>query len=168
MNRKFPIQPRTLRYLFSILILVGMFAYLVNGLVSLQLKDSEVYAEKAEAGRTKKIVLRGKRGMITDADSVILAEDQLIYNVTFYKDVSQNSSSSYQTFTRSIMDAISIIEKNGGTLSISFNIQRNEESGEWEFFFGDPERLSQAVLDIRESQWRSNNYLSASRCAALP
>ncbi len=163
MNRKFPIQPRTLRYLFSILILVGMFAYLVNGLVGLQLKDSEVYAEKAEAGRTKKIVLRGKRGMITDADSVILAEDQLIYNVTFYKDVSQNSSSSYQTFTRSIMDAISIIEKNGGTLSISFNIQRNEESGEWEFFFGDPERLSQAVLDIRESQWRSNNYLSASR-----
>ena len=47
MNRKFPIQPRTLRYLFSILILVGMFAYLVNGLVGLQLKDSEVYAEKA-------------------------------------------------------------------------------------------------------------------------
>ena len=51
MNRKFPIQPRTLRYLFSILILVGMFAYLVNGLVGLQLKDSEVYAEKAEAGQ---------------------------------------------------------------------------------------------------------------------
>ena len=143
--------------------ILGMFALLVYGLADLQLSNSDSYQEMASSARTKKIVLRGKRGNITDADSVILAEDQLIYNVTFYKDVSMSSKANYQTFTSSIIDAIGIIERNGGTLAIKFNIERDEETGEWVFNFGDPERLSQTVLDKRESQWRSNNYLAASR-----
>ena len=151
------------RYALFMAVLVVMFGYLVYGLVSLQLNDNEYYAQKAESGRTKTIVLRGKRGNITDADSVILAQDQLIYNVTFYKDVSMNSRSNYQMFTSSIIECIGIIERNGGSLNVELNIERDEETGEWVFNFGDPERLSEAVLNTRESQWRSNNYLSASR-----
>ena len=76
------------RYFAFVLILFAMFVYLLSGLVNLQLRQSETYSEKSESGRTKTIVLRGKRGNIVDADSVILAEDELIYNVTFYKDAS--------------------------------------------------------------------------------
>ena len=158
-----PSRKKFLRYLLGFFVIIGMFGALVYGLADLQLNNGDVYQQRAESGRTKRIVLRGKRGNISDADSVILAEDQLIYNVTFYKDVSMSSKTNYQTFTSSIMDAIGIIERNGGTMAIDFNIERDEETGEWKFNFGDPERLSSAVLEKRENQWRSNNYLSASR-----
>ncbi|MBQ9325385.1 MAG: hypothetical protein IJ246_06425 [Clostridia bacterium] len=151
------------RYLFFLVVLVAIFGYLTHGLVNLQLRESDYYADLAESSRTKRITLRGKRGNITDADSVILAEDQLIYNVTFYKDVSLSSKTNYQTFTSSILECIGIIERNGGQMALDFNIQRDEETGEWVFNFGDPERLSESVLATRESQWRSNNYLTKTR-----
>ena len=150
-----------LRYLIAVCVIFGMFIYLINGLVNLQLRNGEEYAEKAEDGRTKTIVLRGKRGSITDADSVILAEDEYIYNVTFYKDPSQTSKTQYQTFTQSIIDTIEIIERNNGTMAIDFDIERNEETGEWQFNFGSG--VSEAVLATRESQWRSNNYLTTTK-----
>ncbi|MDO4482947.1 MAG: penicillin-binding transpeptidase domain-containing protein [Clostridia bacterium] len=147
------------RYVLFVVILLLMFAYLVSGLVNLQLKSSEEYADKAESTRTKTVVLRGKRGSIIDADSVLLAEDELIYNVTFYKDASQNSRREYTAFTQSIVDTIEIIERNGGTMAIDFVIQRNPETNEWEFNFGSG--VSDSVLAKRERQWRSNNYLTS-------
>ena len=147
------------RYIAFIVILLVMFTYLASGLVRLQLQNAEEYAEKAEDTRTKTITLTGKRGNITDADSVILAEDELIYNVTFYKDASQTSRANYLAFSQSIVDTIEIIEKNGGELSIDFVIERNEETGEWQFNFGSG--VSDSVLEKRESQWRSNNYVNA-------
>ena len=62
------------RYIGFVLILALMFTYLASGLVRLQLQESDIHAADAEDARTKTIVLRGKRGNITDADSVILAE----------------------------------------------------------------------------------------------
>lgn len=145
------------RYIAFIVILLLMFTYLASGLVRLQLQNSEEYAEKAESTRTKTIALTGKRGNITDADSVILAEDELIYNVTFYKDGSQTSRSNYLSFSQSIIDTIEIIEKNGGELAIDFVIERDPETNEWIFNFGSG--VSDSVLEKRESQWRSNNYV---------
>ena len=147
------------RYLSFIAVLLVMFAYLASGLVRLQLVESEEHATDAEDARTKTIALRGKRGNITDADSVVLAEDELIYNVTFYKDASQTSRANYLAYTQSIVDTIQIIEKNGGELAIDFVIERNEETGEWQFNFGSG--VSEKVLEKRESQWRSNNYLTS-------
>ncbi len=146
------------RYIAFVLILFAMFAYLISGLVNLQLQQSDVYAEKAEDSRTKTIVLRGKRGNIIDADSVILAQDELIYNVTFYKDASQNTREEYAAFTKSVVDTLEIIERNGGELSIDFVIERSEETGEWQFNFGSG--VSESVLAKREKQWRENNYLT--------
>ena len=138
-----------------------MFAYLLSGLVSLQLTNGEEYAEKAENVSTKTITLRGKRGSILDAESVTLAEDELIYNVTFYKDVSQNTRAEYAAFTSSIIETIDIVEKNGGEMALSYVIRRSEETGEWEFFFGSG--VSDSVLAKRETQWRSNNYLTSEK-----
>jgi Cell division protein FtsI/penicillin-binding protein 2 len=95
--------------------------------------------------------------MITDANAVILAHDEDIYNVTFYRD----ASGGYTKFTEPIKSSIEIIEKNGSELSVSSVIRRNEETGEWEFYFGSG--VSESVLQTRESQWRSNHYLTATR-----
>ena len=160
-NRKSPQHDIRWRLLAFILILFLMFGYLFSGLIRLQLNQSEIYTEKAEDTRTKTIVLRGKRGNITDANSVILAEDELVYNVTFYKDASQTSSSEYQRFTRSIVTTLEIIERNGGELAFGYVIRRNEETGEWEFNFGSG--VSDSVLQTRENQWRSNNYVSVTK-----
>lgn len=149
------------RYLVFLVIVLAMFGYLISGIFNLQLVTSDEYTASADSRRTTTIVLRGSRGMITDADAVILARDEDIYNVTFYRDASQNSTSEYVQFTQSIYDTLEIIERNGNELSVSFIIQRNEDNGEWEFNFGSG--VSEAVLQTRESQWRSNNYLTATR-----
>ena len=146
------------RYLAFLGLLFAMFIFLVSGLVNLQLRQEEYYADKAESTRTKTIYLRGKRGNIVSSDSVILAEDELIYNVTFYKDASTTSSAAYEAYTASILDTIAIVEKNGGEMAIDFVIERDPESGDWVFNFGSG--VSETVLNTRETQWRSNNYLT--------
>ena len=143
------------RYIIMIAVILLVFAYLVSGLVRLQLDDTETYVEQAEDQKTLTIKLRGKRGNIIDADSVILAEDEWIYNVTFYKDTTQSGTAAYERYTRSIIDTIGIVEENGGSMAIAGNLRRNEETGEWEFAFGSG--VSDAVLATRERQWRSNN-----------
>lgn len=147
------------RFICFVVVLLAMFTYLVSGLVNLQLVQHETHAEKAEDTRTKTIVLRGKRGNITDADSNILATDELVYNVTFYKDASQTGRATYQKFTNAIVKTLEIIERNGGELAFDYVIERNEETGEWQFNFGSG--VSESVLQTRENQWRSNNYVNA-------
>ena len=144
------------RYAAFLVVLFVIFVWLVSGLVSLQVDQHEAMVEKAYSTRTKTIALRGKRGSITTSDSVVMAEDQEIYNVTFQKDASANSKAQYKEFTRSIIETIDIIEKNGGTLAISYVIERDPETNEWVFNFGSG--VSQSVLETREKQWRSNNY----------
>ena len=146
------------RYIIFVVAVFGMFAYLTYGLVQLQLVQTEEYSETAESRRTKTIALRGKRGMITDADSVILANDEYIYNVTFYKDASSLTRAQYAVFSQSIVDTIEIIERNGGELSVEFVIARDPETNEWVFDFGSG--VSESVLATREEQWRSNHYLT--------
>ncbi len=147
------------RFIVFVIILFLMFAYLLSGLVNLQLLNSDTYSTSASSTKTKTIALTGKRGNITDVNSVILATDEMVYNVTFYKDASESSSTEYKTYTQSILDTLEIVERNGGSLAFSYNIQRNEETGEWEFNFGSG--VSEATLQTRESQWRSNNYVTA-------
>ena len=146
------------RYFAFVFVLFGIFVWLTSGLVNLQLNQSEEMSEKAESTKTKSIALRGKRGNITTADSVVMAEDELIYNVTFQKDASANSKALYQAYTASIIDTVGIIEKNGGKMALSFVIERDPETGNWIFNFGSG--VSESVLETRERQWRSNNYLT--------
>ena len=144
------------RYAGFMIVLFGIFVWLVSGLINLQLRQSDYYQEKAESTRTYSIALRGKRGSITTSDSVVMAEDELIYNVTFQKDASANSKELYKAYTNSIIETIGIIEKNGGKMAIRYVIERNPETKEWQFNFGTG--VSSAVLETRETQWRKNNY----------
>lgn len=154
---------RKMKARFAVIVALTLLVigYLVHGLMVLQLQDSEAFQEQAEDQKTLTIKLRGKRGNIVDADSVILAEDQLIYNVTFYKDATQTSQSAYERYTRSILETIRIVEEGGGEMAIKLNIERDEETGEWVFNFGSG--VSDTVLETRQRQWRSNNYLTVGK-----
>ena len=148
------------RFWVFFMIIIGIFAYLLFGLAGLQVGESEQFTQEADSKRTTTITLRGSRGMVTDADAVILARDEPIYNVTFYRDASQRSTGDYAAFTESIRRTIEIIEKNGNQLAVKFVIQRNPDTGEWAWNFGSG--VHEAVLQARESQWRRNNYYPAS------
>ncbi len=149
------------RYAAFLIVLFVIFIWLVSGLVNLQLEQSDYYTEKAENTRTKTIALRGKRGSITTSDSVVMAEDELIYNVTFQKDASANTKELYRQYTESIIETIGIIEKNGGEICVSYVIERDPETNKWVFNFGSG--VSESVLETREKQWRSNNYATGKR-----
>jgi len=150
--------PEFWRYIAFLVVLFGIFVWLTSGLVNLQLRQSEEFLEKVDETRSKTIALRGKRGNITTSDSVIMAEDELIYNVTFQKDATDNTKALYQQYTASILETIDIIEKNGGEIAVDFVIDRDPETNEWRFNFGSG--VSESVLETRERQWRSNNYLT--------
>ena len=154
------------RYLVFLVITLGMFAYLLTGVFRLQVVESEEYVNDAESSRTTTITLRGSRGMITDADAVILARDADIYNVTFYRDASQNSAAQYRELTQSIVETVEIIERNGNELDVDFVIERDPETNEWIFNFGSG--VSDSVLQTRENQWRSNHYMTNLSATGYP
>ena len=144
------------RYAAFLIVLFGIFVWLVSGLIGLQLNQSDYFRQKSEDTRTYTIALRGKRGSISTSDSVVMAEDELIYNVTFQKDTSANTKALYRKYTESIIETIGIIEKNGGTISVSYVIERDPASGEWIFNFGTG--VTDTVLESRNTMWRKNNY----------
>lgn len=148
------------RNVIALVVMGALFAYLIYGLVNLQLVKGEDYSDQAGSTSLKTIRTTGKRGMITDADSVILAMTEDVYNVTFYRSSAQGGRANYQKFTRSILDAIDIIEKYGGEICVDFVIARDED-GEWQYRFG--EGISEASWNIRSNQWRSNHYLTAAK-----
>ena len=148
-----------LRYLFIAAMIISCFVFLVYGLYNLQITNYEKYSEQAGTQSTKTITIKGTRGMITDAEGVILAKSEKTYNVTFYRDSTSSSAADYLAFTNSIIDTIGIIEKYESSLCVSFPIERDAETGEWVFNFGSG--ISEEAKATRESQWRSNHYLSS-------
>ncbi|MBQ7455577.1 MAG: hypothetical protein IJS53_03965, partial [Clostridia bacterium] len=149
-----------IRLLIAIAATFAAFAYLIYGLANLQLIRGEEYADDAGVKSIKTIRTTGKRGMITDADSVILAMTEDVYNVTFYRTSAQSTAAYYKKFTRSIIEGIQIIEKYGGELCVSFVIER-DENGLWQYNFG--RGISESSWNIRMKQFRANHYISESK-----
>ncbi len=146
--------------LFGIILLV-LCGVLVAGLYDLQVTRADQFQTSVDTQRVKTIRLTGSRGMITDADSTVLAMSEPMYNLTFYRTKAQNSVKNYTAFTDSILQTIDIIEKHGAQLSVKSVIERNPETNELEFNFG--RGVSEKALEIRQSQWRSNHALSTTR-----
>ncbi|MBQ6232660.1 MAG: hypothetical protein IJJ80_04055 [Clostridia bacterium] len=150
------------RYLVFLAGIILSGVLLVMGLYRLQITNGEYYSDRAGTRSNKTIVLKGTRGMITDAEGVILAKSEKIYNVTFQRDNSQSSTAQYKAFTDAIIETISILKKYDGDISVTFPIVRDEE-GDWVFDFG--KGISEEATATRMSQWRSNHYLTSSRYA---
>lgn len=146
-----------LRFLLFMIAVVGAFAYLVSGLYKLQVKKGTEYSEAAAASAVKNIVLKGTRGMITDAESVILARSEEIYNVTFYR---TSADTNYGTITSSIISAIDIVERNGSSISVTPPLIRSEETGQLEYNWGTIGRISENTWNARVVLWLDNHYIS--------
>lgn len=122
-------------------------------------ENSQVYSEKAEAKSTKTLTLTGMRGTIYDTNMVPLAYDRRSYNVTFYRDPSKSSESDRRTYTQAIYETIKLVESNGKTtLSAEEFWLKKDEDGVWRFNSG---ATSETVESTRESQWRSNFYMTS-------
>jgi len=146
------------RYFIFGIVTVLLFGTLVFRLHSLQIVNAGQYQAAATTDRFKTIRLTGKRGMITDAESVVLAMSEDVYNVNFLLTNSQVNETGFKRFTPSILETKRIVESYGGQLLSDFVIQRNPETTLFEFNFG--KGISEKAWAIRESQWRGNHYLS--------
>jgi len=149
------------RYAIFALVTVLLFSTLIAGLYNLQIVNADQYQDATDTKRVKTLRVTGKRGMITDADSVVLARSDDIYNVTFYMTSSENTASHYAKFTPSILETKRIVEQYDGEIANKFVIVRDETTAEWVFDFG--KGISDRAWAIRESQWRGNHYLSATK-----
>ncbi|MDI9521433.1 MAG: penicillin-binding transpeptidase domain-containing protein [Bacillota bacterium] len=149
------------RFIIFGVVVVLLFSALLFKLYDLQVVNADQYQQSAETGSYKTIRLTGKRGMITDAESVVLAMSEDVYNLTFLLSNTQLKESYYKKFTPSILKAKEIVESYGSKFKNEFVIQRNPETTLWEFNFGSG--VSEKALAIRESQWRANHYLSTNR-----
>lgn len=149
------------RYLIFLGFVVLAFSAVVAKLYSLQIVHADLYQQDAGIKSAKTLRLTGKRGMITDADSVVLAMSEDTYNVTFQRYMTQTSAEDYERFTDSILETMDILKKYGSEISVISVFKRNEETNRWEFDFG--RGVSDRVLEIRENQWRDNHYLGFTR-----
>ena len=160
-NRKTKSRDRMLNIRFIVFLtgVAAMFAVLFFGLYRLQIDRGEEYYAATTNQSIKSIAVKGSRGMITDINSVVLAKSEKAYNVTFYR---ENDDWDYPT--RQLLQAIEIVERYGGTVSVTPPIVRDEETGAWKFNFGDG--ISQSAWETRRSYFYSNNYMGSSQPSA--
>ncbi|MCL2810481.1 MAG: penicillin-binding transpeptidase domain-containing protein [Clostridia bacterium] len=172
--------------------MAAMFAMLVVTLANLQLRDGAAYGVSAESKKTKGIFMRGDRGMITDINSVILAQNRRTYNVCFYRDptwIPPGGASAYGQYSRAIVDAIEIVQRNGSEMIGEFALRfdpalrtvkkEGEEDREWDAgkdwndkspcnqdnpydgWYFEWGNVDEHAQALREGMWRSNLYVSS-------
>ena len=149
------------RYIAFAVMVVLLFSALFYKLHNLQVVHADKYQTNADTSSFKTFRLTGKRGMITDAESVVLAMSEDVYNVTFLLTNAQLKTEHYKKITPAILQTKEIVESFGGKLKADFVIKRNPETTLWEFDFG--KGISEKTWAIRESLWRGNHYLSKVR-----
>ena len=151
-NKK-PEQQLNRRFiLFSVAVML-LFGVLIYGLFDLQIVNGAEYAIETGSSSIKRIAIKGSRGMITDVNSVVLAMSEKAYNITFYRE-----STDWDYPTKMLLEAIEIIEKHGGEISLTAPLRRNEETNAWEFNLGSG--ISESAYATRLSYFYSNNYLT--------
>ncbi|MEG0767460.1 MAG: penicillin-binding transpeptidase domain-containing protein, partial [Clostridia bacterium] len=132
-----------------------VFLVLTVQLANLQIRNSDVYGEKAKSKRTKVITLKGDRGQIMDASGTLLAYDKKIYNIEFYREPSSGELQN-AAYSRAIWEVIQLVEKSGGTVLSNLWLKQDEK-GQWVFDFGD---ITKEAAAKREKMWRANFYLN--------
>ncbi|MBQ2835006.1 MAG: hypothetical protein IJE71_10425 [Clostridia bacterium] len=157
------------RYRFVAAMIAVLFGVLTVQLFNLQVVDYEDNAASADKKKTKTITSQGSRGTIMDVNSMTLAYDKQIYNIQFYRDPNFVSTekdeegktvSSNQIYTRSIIDVIEIVERNGGKMDTVFSLEQDEMTGMWVFSWNNNDYTASQQA-AREEMWRSNFYMSS-------
>lgn len=149
-------KPYKNRVLILSLVLALIFVAMFVRLQSMIVKKSDAYSARAATKSTKHITVYGKRGTIYDTNMVPLAYDETSWNVTFYRDPTKSTTTDRANYTKVLIDVVRLIESNGKSTVNDFWLKK-DENGVWRFNSGS---TSEAVERSRESQWRTNFYLS--------
>ncbi len=139
------------------MLLLLVFSAIIFKMYDMQVASGELYAEQAASKTTRSITLTGMRGTIYDANMTPLAYDRRAYNVQFYRDPTLSSEQNRAEYTRSIIEAIRLIESNGKKTIEGFWLEKGED-GVWRFNTGTDNVTAAAK---REQQWRENFYLTS-------
>ncbi len=113
------------RIFFLIVIYAILFGILVGRLFYLQIVKGESYEKQASIKNEKRRILKSSRGKIYDCNGKLLASNEQSYSITiedsgdFGKDVA--------AMNQMILKCISLIEKNGDSLSVDFPIAFNKK-----------------------------------------
>lgn len=139
---------------------VALFVMLLVQLIQLMLvkgADIEAQASKLDV---HSIAISGARGSILDRNGLPLAYDQKAFNVQFYRDPTNNTEVDRAYYTSIIIEAIDVVERNGGRTVDTFAIYLDDDTGEYYFDFGITKEKDVAR---REENWRSNMYVGPKR-----
>ena len=108
------------RYIaFAVFIALVLGAFVVR-LFDMQFVHGEENLTAEQEFSRKTVRLTGPRGKIVDTNGLPLAYNKTSYNVDFVRDPYQKGETYREAYTKGIIKAIDIIEKNGGkTISIA-------------------------------------------------
>ncbi len=149
------------RGFITITAFVLAFIVLVFSLGDLQIVHHKDYKNVAATKHTRVLKIDGTRGKVLDTNGIPLAQDEISYNLEFYREY--NLKSERQQYTDSIIFALNLIEKYGREYKTTFAISKNSD-GEFFFNWGD---VSEETAKKREKTWRSDFYFSDKKSANM-
>ncbi len=142
------------RSIVMIVAFILAFIVLACALADLQIIRRQDYVQAASVKHTRTLKIDGSRGKILDTNGIPLAQDEVSYNLEFYREY--NLKSERKTYTDSIIFALELISRYGREYTSSFAIAKNE-NGEFVFSWGD---VSEETAQKREKTWRSDFYFA--------
>lgn len=141
------------RYLTVGIIFALAFAGLIGRLFYMQHTQYELYAGEADTKKASQQRLVGERGRILDANGMPLAYNTTSYSVEFVRDSTKRSDAETARYTQVLERVIGIIEKNGGSTIVDYNIRKMPD-GSFAFWFGSG--LDDETYQKRVEAWRKN------------
>ncbi|MBR0425981.1 MAG: hypothetical protein IJK01_07675 [Clostridia bacterium] len=141
-----------LRVWFLIVIFLAMLLVLLWFLRKLTITEVEAYTAAVSQSTRAVTYQSGTRGKILDRNGVVLAYDEVTYNVRFYRDPNNTTPVDSMRYTHSLMEAIRIIEAGGGKIIDTFYI-RMQPDGTFYYDFGTTSEAAAAV--------RKKNFVDA-------
>ena len=133
------------RILVVLLVITVLSAILVGRLFFLQIINGEETLEAFTLKIQKERTINSTRGKIFDRNGVLLAYNELAYNVTI-EDIYESGSDKNRNINETLLKVIAIIEKNNDKIINDFNIILDED-GEFAFTV-DGTQLKRFLADI--------------------
>lgn len=133
------------------------FVVLICTVGDLQFVKHEEISEATSVKHTRTLKIQGFRGKILDVNGIPLAQDEVSYNLEFYREY--NLKSEREQYTNAIIFAIELAQKYNREIDTTFAITKND-AGEYYFYWGN---VSKEVSKKREDKWRSDFYFADSK-----
>lgn len=128
-----------------LIVLLSLFSILAARIFYLQIVKGDEYLSNFTLKIQKEKNINSTRGKIYDRNGVLLAYNELAYNVTI-EDVFESGSDKNKKINDTLLDVIDVIEKNGDKIINNFDIVL-DENGEFAYTV-EGTRLKRFLADI--------------------